>query len=127
MAGGDVILDVTFEQGLLFLAIRNIGARPVTAVSVSFDQRVVGLGGTCEVSALPLFRHVAFLAPGREIRTLLDSSASYFARGQPERIAARVTYRDERGRRRAITTRHDLGIYKTIAYVTETPHPRGGT
>ncbi|MDR7420369.1 MAG: hypothetical protein QN178_15820 [Armatimonadota bacterium] len=125
--GGDVILDVVFEHGLLFLAIRNIGARPVTAVSVSFDQPVVGLGGTREVSAMPLFRRVEFLAPGREIRTLLDSAASYFARGQPERIASRITYRDERGRSRTIATHHDLGIYKAIAYVAETPHLRGGT
>jgi hypothetical protein len=27
----DVILDVVFEDGLLFLALRNIGSRPASA------------------------------------------------------------------------------------------------
>lgn len=111
-----VILDVVFEDGLLYLAVRNIGSRPALGVSVAFDAPIVGLGGAREVSALPLFRRLAFLAPGREIRTLLDTSASYFSRGQPERIVARITYRDARGRRRSAVIRHDLGIYRNLAY-----------
>jgi hypothetical protein len=112
-----VILDVIFADGLLFLAVRNIGLRPAHDVTVTFDRPLIGLGGTCEVSALPLFRSLEFLAPGREIFALLDSSASYFAGGQPERFSARVAYRDERGRRRMSTAAHDLGIYKTLPYV----------
>jgi hypothetical protein len=122
----DVILDVVFEEGLFFLSVRNIGARPATRVSVTFDEPLVGLGGTREVAALPLFRNIEFLAPGREIRTLLDSSASYFGRGQPERITARISYHDTRGRRHTGTIHHDLGVYRTIGYVTHTSNPLGG-
>jgi hypothetical protein len=107
VADPDVILDVVFEDGLFYLALRNIGARPARDVTVSFDE---------PISALALFRGVPFLAPGREIRTLLDASAAYFARGAPERITARVSYRDARGRRRAAAIDHDLGIYRTVAY-----------
>lgn len=75
--GPHVILDVVFEDGLLFLSLRNIGARPAVQVSVRFDRPIVGLEGEREISALPLFTNLEFLAPGREIRTFLDRSASY--------------------------------------------------
>jgi hypothetical protein len=85
-ADPDVILDVLFEDGLFYLALRNIGTRPARDVTVGFDRPIFGLAGREEISALALFRRVPFLAPGREIRTLLDASAAYFARGAPERI-----------------------------------------
>jgi hypothetical protein len=112
----EVILDVIFEDGLLFLSIRNISERPAYKVLVNFNERLLGLEGTKDVSALPLFRNIEFLAPGREIRTLLDSSASYFGRGQPTRIAARVSFQDANGTIFARTIYHDLTIYKSIVY-----------
>jgi len=126
MRDPDVILDVLFEDGLLFLSIRNIGSRPVHRVSVIFHPPIVGLGGAREISALPLFRNIEFLAPGREIRTLLDASASYFQRGQPEQIRARISYQDVHGRRREASIRHDLGIYRAIGYVPKRSDVSGG-
>jgi hypothetical protein len=116
-SGPEVILDVVFEDGLLFLSLRNIGAQPAVNVSVHFDRPMVGVEGEREISALPLFTNLEFLAPGREIRTFLDRSASYFGRGQPERIAATIRYRDAAGRRHAAVIHHDLGIYREIGYV----------
>ncbi len=114
----DVILDVLFEDGLLFLALRNIGTRPALAVSTDFGRPLPGLGGTKDVAALPLFRRLEFLAPGREIRTLLDSSASWFARRQRTKITAQVAYRDAGGERYETTVKHDLAVYREVAYVT---------
>jgi len=116
----DVILDVLFEDGVLFLSVRNIGSRPVHRASVTFDQPVIGLGGDREISALPLFKNIEFLAPGREIRTLLDTSASYFGRHQPDRIKAAISYRDAQGRRRHAVIEHDLSIYRDIGYTRPT-------
>lgn len=118
--GPEVILDVVFEEGLLFLSLRNIGARPAVNVSVRFDRPIVGVEGEREISALPLFSNLAFLAPGREIRTFLDRSASYFGRGQPERITATIRYRDTAGRRHVAVIPHDLGVYREIGYVRRT-------
>jgi hypothetical protein len=115
-----VILDVLFEDGMLFLSVRNIGARPAFHVAAAFEEPITGLGGAVDVRALPLFENIEFLAPGREIRTLLDSSASYFARRQPDQIAVTMSYRDARGRLHAGVIRHDLRIYKAIAYVSKT-------
>jgi hypothetical protein len=124
--GPDVILDVIFEDGLLFLALRNIGDEPATDVSVTFSERVVGLGGDREVSALPLFHRLTFLAPGREIRAFLDTSASYFARRQPTQIVANIACRGADGRPRARQITHDLEIYRQLGYVRKSAEQTEG-
>ena len=115
--GADVLLDVSFDDGLLHLVLANVGDEPALKVSCRFERRFNGLGGAIDVSALPVFRNVEFLAPGREIRTLLDSSAAYLARREPKRIAVTVTWRDEVGGRHERRIAHDLGIYRDLAYV----------
>lgn len=113
----EVILDVKFEDGLLFLAIRNIGPKPALNVSIRFKRRLVGINGTKVVSALSLFRNITFLAPQKEIATLLDSSASYFKRRQPRFVEAIVSFQDSAGRDFKSRICHDLSIYEEIAYL----------
>jgi hypothetical protein len=115
--GPDVILDVVFDDGLFFLCVRNIGEKPAYKVLVNFDERILGLDGTREISALPLFRNIEFLAPGREIRTFLDSSSAYFGRGEPEHITAKVSFQGDDGTIHTRTLHHGLEIYKSIGYV----------
>ncbi len=112
-----VIVDFVFERGLFFITVRNISEQPAYKVSVKFDQKLVGLGGAREVSALPLFRNIEFLAPQKEIATLLDSSDSYFARKQPTKIKVQISYRDAEGDKHDISIVHDLNIYRTIAFI----------
>ena len=113
----DVSVDFVFEDGLVYAVVANIGERPALKVSCRFEPAFHGLGGSVEVSRLPLFRNIEYLAPGREIRTLVDSSAAYFARREPTKLEIAVTYRDEDGARRQATIAHDLGIYRDLAYV----------
>jgi hypothetical protein len=113
----EVVLDVVFEDGLLFLAVANVGDAPALGVSCRFRRKLRGLGGTQDVSKLPLFRSIAYLGPGREIRTLLDSSASYFARGEPTLVSVTTTYADTTGRPYRTAVEHDLAIYRDLAYV----------
>jgi hypothetical protein len=89
-------------------------------VAISFDGSFTGFGGSKEVSTLPLFRNLEFLGPGREIVTLLDTSASYFARKQPTRISARVSYLDAEDRKYEATIDHDLEIYRDLSWVSST-------
>ena len=72
------------------------------------------VGGGLAASALPQHR-----VPGawQGIRTLVDSSAAYFARKEPTKLEIAVTYRDEDGARGQATITHDLGIYRDLAYV----------
>ena len=113
----DVIVDLDFESGLLFLAVRNIGDRPALDVMTTFNRKLLGLGGRTDVSALALFRNIPFLAPNKEIRTLLDTAGSWFARRRATKITARVAYRDAEGRDYRGRMSHDLEIYREIAYV----------
>jgi hypothetical protein len=113
----EVILDVRFEEGLLFLVVANTGERPAHGVSCTFDRSFRGLGGEREVSTLPLFRRLELLAPGREIATLLDTSAAYFARGEPTELTVKVAYHDPEGRSYESAIRHDLSVFRELAYV----------
>ncbi len=113
----DVIVDFVFDRGLLFISIKNIGDQPAFAVRVQFSSRLMGVGGTREISALPLFHNLEFLAPQKEIVTFFDTSASYFCSGQATNISARITARDSNGARRVVTIRHNLEIYREIGYV----------
>jgi len=113
----DVILDVIFEDGLFFLAVENISAFPAVDVAVTFRKPLMGLGGGKDVAALPLFRNIPFLAPRKEIRTLLDVAHAFFARRQSSLIEAEITFRDRAGGSFATAVRHNLRIYKELAYV----------
>lgn len=113
----DVIVDFVFENGLLLIAVENIGSQPAQRVQVAFDPPFKGLGGTASIPDLPLFRNIEFLPPSRSIRTLLDSSVAYFARKEPERITATIHYFDRSGQEFSCTIVHDLAIYRDITYI----------
>lgn len=115
-----VIVDFVFEEGLFFIAIKNISSRPAYEVSVVFNKKFTGVGGAKEISALPLFRNLAFLAPHKEIVAFLDASASYFRRRQPTNIRATITCKDASGVWHRSVIRHDLTIYREIGYVRRT-------
>jgi len=118
----DVIVEVLFDRGLFHISIKNIGDRPAVGVSIKFDKKILGLGGSKEISALPLFRNIEFLGPDREIVTLLDTSHSYFARKQPTKISARITYSDAAKQKYETTVNHDLEIYRELTYLPAIEH-----
>lgn len=118
----DVLLDVDFDDGLLFLALENFGERPAHRVRVRIEPPLRGLGGRRRIDRLALFSRLELLAPGKRIRVFLDRAALYFARDEPTQFAATVTWRTDAGERRERVVRHDLGIYRDLAYVhTEVP------
>jgi hypothetical protein len=84
---------------------------------VTFSKPFTGVEGTRKISALPLFRNLAFLAPHKEIVAFLDSSASYFRRRQPTDIRATIQWKDATGTARKSVIRHDLSIYQDLGYV----------
>ena len=121
----DVIVDFVFEEGVLYATVANIGERPALKVSCRFEPGFHGLGGSVEISRLPLFRNIEYLAPQKEIRTLVDSTAAYFARKEPTRISARVTWRTPDGKRSTTTVEHDLEIYRDLGYIEKEVPARG--
>jgi hypothetical protein len=117
-AGPDdgVVVDVVFEGGLLYLELANLSDRPALNVSCAFDPPLVDLQGR-DVSKLALFRRVEFLGPGRRIRTILDSSAGYFAREAATRVTVVAEYERPEEQRRSTRVTHDLEIFRELAYV----------
>ena len=120
MERSNVILDFIFDEGLLFVSLSNIGDTPATDVLVELDQRVSTAEGG-ELGAMPLFRQLAFLAPHKEIVAFVDSSAAYFARGGPDKIAVSIRWKDQDGESRSATIRHDLTVYRSLPYVPGRP------
>ena len=115
----EVIVDFIFEDGLFFITVQNISDVPAYRVSTRFKPSFKGVEGTKRISELPLFRNVEFLAPRKEIRAFLDTSASYFHRQEPLLITAEISYEDGNGKKYATTIRHDLSIYLEIGYVNK--------
>jgi hypothetical protein len=111
-----VIVDVVFEDGVLYLELANLANRPALSVTCTFEPPLVDAAGR-DVSTLRLFRRMPFLGPGRRVRTLLDSVPGYFARRAPARTVVSVKYKRP-GDRRLTTTSvtHDLAVYREIAY-----------
>ena len=113
----EVIVDFVFDEGLLYVALQNIGDVPAYDVRAGFDPPFRGLGGEQDASGLRMFRHTPFLGPRRTIRSFLDRSAAYFRRGEPRSIAVSITYRGADRRQYRRTIRHDLAVYEDLAFV----------
>jgi hypothetical protein len=117
----DVILDVEFDRGLLFLVLENLGDLPAHAVRASFEQPLRGLGGERRIDRLQLFRRLEFLGPNRRIRVFLDRSALFFAREEPTELAITITWRTDSDERRSRAIRHNVDAYRDFPYL-EVPH-----
>ncbi len=113
----EVIVDFIFNDGQLYIAVKNIGARPAFKVSTQFDKEIRGVAGEKKISGLALFKSIEFLPPQKEIRTFLDSSASYFDRNEPLMVSTRISYEDSRRKRYVNKIDHNLEIYKDIGYI----------
>ncbi len=118
----EVIVEFLFDRGVFYIAVNNIGDRAAYKISVNFNKKILGLGGDKDISALPLFRNIEFLGPQREIKTIIDTSHSYFQRKQPGKVSAQITYHDSEKRKYEVTINHDLEIYRDLPYLTSNPN-----
>jgi hypothetical protein len=112
-----VIFEILSQEGILWMMVRNIGAKPAFSIRIQFDQAFKGLGGTKQMNTLPLFTQLDFLGPLREIQVLLDQSAVYFHGNEPLRIVARVTFEEDNGHRYQTRSTHNLEVFRELGYV----------
>lgn len=117
-----VYIDVEFDRGLIYLVLINDGDQPAVQLSVAFDKPLYGANGT-DVSALGIFKHLAFLAPGKRIRIFLDDAHAYYARRQRSVVKFEVSWRIDRSPFTA-TIRHDMRAYADFPYIVEQPDNR---
>lgn len=118
--GSNVIVDFVFEDGLLFVSLENIGDTPAADVSVEFEPPVHAAEGR-DLGSMALFRRFAFLAPRKRVVAFVDSTAAYFARGEPSAVAVSIRWRDQDGEARSARIRHDLDVYRDLPHVPGRP------
>jgi hypothetical protein len=107
----EVIVDFAVEEGLLTVALKNVGGTSAYRVRTVFDKPFCGLGGEKSISGMRLFRQVDFLPPQKEYRQFIDRLQAYAKRREPMHIKAKVSYRDRDGNRYQETILHDLRIF----------------
>ena len=111
-----VIVDVVFEDGVLYLELVNLASRPAIAVTSTFEPPLVDAAGR-DVAKLRLFKKMEFLGPERRVRTLLDSVPGYFARKAPARTVVSTKYKRPGDRTFSTTSvTHDLAVYRELSY-----------
>jgi hypothetical protein len=116
----EIIVDFLADQALLYVVLKNIGARSAYRVITNFDKSFQGLGGKKCISTLQLFRYLLFIPPGKEFVQLVDSLGAYFRRREPIRLSASITYEDREGQEFEDVISHDLRIYRDLGFISKT-------
>lgn len=116
----DVFVDVLFEDGLLYLVLSNNGEQAAENVRVEFDKPLLGIDSV-DMSQLGVFKHLEYLAPGKNIAVLLDRAPAFYARRQRSRIKLKVVWRVGRTSFGS-TMNHDMRAYADIPYIVHQPN-----
>jgi hypothetical protein len=114
----EVIVDFAVDEGLLTVALKNVGCTSAYRVRTVFDKPFCGLGGEKSISGMRFFRHVDFMPPQKEYRQFIDRLQAYAKRREPMRIKVTVSYRDRDGNRYQETMLHDLRIFLELGQAT---------
>lgn len=101
---------------MLFITLKNIGARSAYAVTTTFDKPLYGLEGKKCISELQLFRRAEFVPPGKEFAQLMGPIAGWFKQRRSAKVNITITYRDREGNRFNERITHDLRIYRDLGY-----------
>lgn len=107
-----VVLDVVLRDRVLYLTLANRGNQSVRDVEVSFRRKLVGLGGSVDITALPLWKKLAFMPPGKVIEVPVDRIEVFFAGDRGTPLGVTIRYTDAEGTRFTSTITHDLGAYR---------------
>ena len=121
----DVFVDVVLDDGLLYLVLSNIGEIAAEKVRVEFEKPLLGIDSV-DISQLGVFKHLDYLAPGKDIAILLDYAPAYFARRQRVRIKLKVTWYVAKLSFESVIN-HDMRAYADLPYIVQSPnqHRRG--
>jgi hypothetical protein len=107
---------VQFDDGVLSILMTNLGDSAATKVTTTLDKKIIGLAGTKEINSLNILKEIAFFPPNKTLTFLLDSADSYFARKEPTRFTATISYSDAAGTTYSEKITHDLEIYRDLPY-----------
>lgn len=89
-----VYFDASVETFLIYLVIKNIGKAFANQVKLVFDPPLRNSTRGIEIANIPLIKDgIGSIPPGYEMRTLFDSSVSYFGNGNlPLSYTVKISY-----------------------------------
>ncbi len=70
----EVVLDVEVDGDRVHLVLANCGDAVATDIQVEFSCALMGLGGSIDLSTLPVFTRMGVLRPGRTLRIFWDAA-----------------------------------------------------
>ncbi len=115
LRSAEVVLDVDVEKHRVHLVLANCGDAVATDVQVKFSRVLSGLGGSLDVSGLPVFKRLGVLRPGRVLRIFWDAAPSLLSeRAQTAPFVATVSWSERLRPRQQADYHHDLSIYKEL-------------
>jgi hypothetical protein len=111
----EVVLDVEIEKHRVHLVLANCGDAVATDVQVKFSRVLSGLGGSLDVSGLPVFKRLGVLRPGRALRIFWDAAPALFSqRAQTAPFVATVSWTERLRPRQQADYHHDLSVYAQL-------------
>jgi hypothetical protein len=111
--GAEVVLDVDVDDDCVHLVLANCGTAVATDIRVEFSRPLIGLGGSLDISALPVFAHLGVLRPGRTLRVFWDAAPSLLhSREQAAPFTATVSWHERSKSHERASYHHDLSIYR---------------
>jgi hypothetical protein len=109
----EVVLDVDVDDDRVHLVLANCGTAVATDIRVEFSRPLIGLGGSLDISALPVFTRLGVLRPGRVLRIFWDAAPSLLhSREQGAPFTATVSWHERSKPHERAAYHHDLSIYR---------------
>lgn len=114
----NVLVDVLFDQGLLYLVIKNYAHVEAFNIHIHFSPPFSGIQGKEEISSFAIFERLTYLPPMKEIRIFWDVAAAYFSRDEPKVIDSHISWSDKFDQQYDKTITHDVSIYQELGYIS---------
>lgn len=115
-----VYFDIPYGSWIVYLIIKNIGKTVAENVKIEFQPDLESGHSDDKISQTPLMKNgIGSMAPGYELRTLIDSTVGYFGKEPPLPRSYQVTVTYSGGSpsvRRSLTQMLDLSIYEGLHF-----------
>jgi len=116
-----VSFDIPYGQFLILLAVKNIGKTIAEDIVITFEPELESSEGK-EINDIPMIKDgISSLPPGGEIKTLFDSTVSYFNNENlPRTYQSTIKYKGGiSDRYRTVAQSIDLSAYEGVSFVSE--------
>lgn len=110
----NLVLDFVVQEGKVFFCMRNLSKHPATNLSFKFSQPLMARNGYLRVDKLPLFKHLDYFAPKKEIRLFVDSVTSFLAHHPERKMTIHVKYVDQDSKKYVQSFKHDLELFNQL-------------